>query len=78
MADDDDAVEPTADEMIDAALDYEAQQRLWLRAIGDLVAKRRQTSDPSDRVQYALDMLHVAACERAVRILSADLPRSSA
>ena len=28
---------------------------------------------PSDRVQYALDMLIIAACERAARILRSDL-----
>ena len=78
MADDepDDGAEPTAEDMIDAALDYEAQQRLWLRAITALVASRGKTSDPSDRVQFALDMLFVAACERGVRILGNDIPRS--
>jgi len=70
---DDGAAEPTADDMIDAALDYEAQQRLWLRAIGEVLSKRAKASDPSDRVQFALDMLHIAACERAVRILQNDV-----
>jgi hypothetical protein len=74
--DEDDAEEPTAQDLVDAALDYEAQQRLWLRAIAELVARRRKDTDPSDRVQFALDMLYVAACERAVRILGNDLPRA--
>ncbi len=74
---DEDTAEPTADDMIDAALDYEAQQRLWLRAIGDLVAKRAKTTDPSDRVQFALDMLFVAAAERGVRILGNDVPKGA-
>ena len=79
MADqDDDSADPTAEDMIDAALDYEAQQRLWIRAIGELVARRPKVSDPSDRVQFALDMLFVAACERGVRILGNDVSRAGA
>jgi hypothetical protein len=74
MDDDPEPAEPTADDMIDAALDYEAQQRLWLRAIGELVVKRQRTTDPSDRVQFALDMLVIAACERGIRVLGSDIP----
>jgi len=74
-ADEDEPVEPTAEDMIDAALDYEAQQRLWLRAIGELIAKRPKIGDPSDRVQFALDMIFIAACERGVRILNNDVPK---
>jgi hypothetical protein len=69
------ADEPTQEDLIDAALDYESQQRLWLRAIGELIAKRSVKTDPSDRVQFALDMLMIAACERGARILGSDLPR---
>jgi hypothetical protein len=74
--DDPEAVEPTEVDLVDMALDFEVQQRLWIKAIGNLLEQRKADSDPSPRVQFAIDCLYVAACERGVRILSADLPRN--
>ncbi len=67
-------VEPTADELIQAALNDESQQRLWLRTIIPLLQLRSHDSDPSGRVQLAYDLMHIAACERASRLLRSDLP----
>jgi hypothetical protein len=70
---DDAAEELTADDQVAAALDYEAQQRLWLRAIIPLLNMRSHDTDPSPRVQLALDLMHVAACERVGRLMQGDL-----
>ena len=70
-------VEPTADELIQAALDEESQKRLWLRTIIPLLQLRSHDSDPSSRVQLAYDLMHIAACERASRLLRSDLPSTS-
>jgi hypothetical protein len=48
--------------------------RRLLDTIGAMLASRSQDPDPSPRVQYAYDMLHIAACDRGIRILNADLP----
>ncbi len=55
------------------AIDVEENGRKWLRAITSLVEHRSTESDPSDRVQLALDKLMIAACERGGRILRSDL-----
>jgi hypothetical protein len=65
--------EPTADEQIEAALDYEAQLRLWVRAILPLLQLRSHDSDPSPRVQLAFDKMHIAACERLERLMRSDI-----
>jgi hypothetical protein len=70
----DEAVELTDDEAIQDVLDLEAQKRLWLRAVVPLLRLRSQESDPSGRVQLAVDLMHVEACERVRRILRSDLP----
>jgi len=59
--------------VVDAALEHEAQLRFWLRAIVPLLNLRSCETDPSSRVQLALDLMHVAACERVSRIMRADL-----
>ncbi len=64
---------PTADELIQAALDEESQKRLWVRVIIPLLQLRSHDSDPSGRVQLAFDLMHIAACERASRLLQSDL-----
>ncbi len=64
---------PSTDELIQAALDEEAQNRLWLRAIIPLLQLRSHDPDPSGRVQLAFDLMHIAACERASRLLRSDL-----
>jgi hypothetical protein len=74
VPDPDSIEEPTADELVEAALDYEAQARLWVRALRSVLELRSHDSDPSDRVQLALDLLHIAVCERLSRICRADLP----
>jgi hypothetical protein len=61
------------DDLVAEVIDLESQQRLWLRAIVPLLQLRSQESDPSGRVQLALDMMHVAACERVGRLLRSDL-----
>ena len=66
--------EPDEDEMVTAALDYEAQQRLWFRAIVPLIQHRATDTDPSPRVQLAFDLMYVAAAERVCRIMHSDLP----
>lgn len=65
QADDDDI---TAD-----VIDLETQKRLWLRAMVPLLQLRKGDSDPSCRVQLALDLMFIAACERVARILRSDL-----
>jgi hypothetical protein len=49
-------VEPTSDELIQAALDDKSQKRLWLRTIIPLLQLRSHDSDPSGRVQLAYDV----------------------
>jgi hypothetical protein len=65
--------EPTEDDMAAQVLDLEAQKRLWLRAIVPLLAARSHDSDPSGRVQFSIDMMYIAACERVRRLLESDL-----
>ena len=72
-----DAVQAPADD--DVALDQvdelaaDAQARLWVRALTPLLQLRSIESDPSARVQFALDKMHIAACERITRILGSDV-----
>ena len=76
MENDTDAA-PKADEVEPVEFEAEpddAQKRLWLKTLTALLQLRSHESDPSGRVQFAFDQLHVAACERAVRILHSDLP----
>lgn len=65
--------EAAAHEFLTAVIDDAAQKRLWLKAITPLLQLRSHEPDPSGRVQLAFDLLHVAACERAARILRSDL-----
>ena len=71
----DDPAEENAsdDDLIADVIDLETQKRLWLRAIIPLLQLRSRESDPSVRVQLALDLLHIAACERVGRLLRSDL-----
>ena len=77
-SDDDNADELTQDEMVSQALDFETQQRLWLKALIPLLQLRSHESDPSGRVQLAYDLMHIAACERVSRIVRRDLADRSA
>ncbi len=65
-------VEEDRDLAVDEAAD-EGRQRLWIRALTPLLQFRNHDSDPSDRVQFALDCMYIAACERVARILRSDL-----
>ena len=76
--DDAEAEEPTFDDMVEAAIDYEVQQRLWVRTIIPLLELRSHETDPSGRVQLAFDLMHIAACERVARLMRADLPADRA
>jgi len=69
-----DPLDPTPDDLVAQALDFEAQKRLWLRALIPLLQLRSHDSDPSGRVQLAVDLMHIAACERVRRILNSDQP----
>jgi hypothetical protein len=70
MADD----ELTEDEAMQAALDVERDNRLFLKTAAPILAARSHESDPSGRVQLALDLAHMAICERIARICRSDLP----
>ncbi len=56
------------------AYDFEENSRKWLRAIAGFLEHYSTDSAIDNRVQYALDMAAIAACERASRILRSDLP----
>lgn len=51
----------------------EHEQRQWLRSIVPILQLTPTDPPPSDRVQFALDQLAIAAAERAVRILGSDV-----
>ena len=53
--------------------DGDVQNRLWIRALVPLLQLRSQETDASGRVQFAFDLMHIAACERVARILRSDL-----
>jgi hypothetical protein len=72
-SDDEDDDLPCPDDIVTKALDLEAQQRLWLRALIPLLQLRSRDSDPSGRVQFAFDLMHIAACERVSRFVRGDL-----
>ncbi|WP_165253083.1 hypothetical protein [Paludisphaera soli] len=57
---------------------FEAADRLWIRAIAPLLQPSSPEPDPNPRVQFALDRMRIAACERIARILASDLPEGSA
>jgi len=54
-------------------VDPDVQHRLWLRAVVPLLQLRSHETDPSQRVQFALDQMYIAACERVARLLRSDL-----
>ncbi len=77
-------VRPQHEEAPDAAAElaryesFAAGDRLWLRAIAPLLLPPSTELETSPRVQFALDRMRIAACERIARILASDLPESSA
>jgi hypothetical protein len=54
-------------------LDAEAERRLWIETLVPVVGLWRSASHPSGRVQLALDMMAIAACERIKRLCNSDL-----
>jgi hypothetical protein len=53
---------------------FEAQCRLWVKAITPILQLRPPAAPGNVRVQFAFDRLQIAACERLTRLLSSDLP----
>jgi hypothetical protein len=70
-AEDDD---PGAGDLVPEYPDTDVQNRLWLKAVVPLLQLRSHETDPSGRVQFAFDLMYIAACERVARILLGDLP----
>ena len=65
--------EPTTDDLVAEVIDLEAQKRLWIRTLAPLLKDRSSESDPSGRVQLALDLVVIEASERIRRICRSDL-----
>lgn len=61
-------------EEVDLVNEWQLQDRLWLKTVLPLV-QAADAGTYSDRVQYAIDMMAIAACERAVRIVNSDKPK---
>jgi hypothetical protein len=72
-AGDETTADPSADDMVQEIIDLETEKRLWLRAIIPLLQLRSHDTDPSGRVQLAFDLMTIAACERAGRLLRSDV-----
>ena len=66
--------EAGTEEMVPEYADADVQNRLWLKAVVPLLQLRSHETDPSGRVQFAFDLMYIAACERVARILRSDLP----
>lgn len=66
--------EDETEELVDDVVD-DVQQRLWLRTVSgsaDMLAKI-DTTIMDSRVQHAVDMALVSACERIGRLCKSDL-----
>lgn len=61
------------DDAVQAALDYEVQQRLWLRVLLPYIWDD-QPQHASQTVEFGRDLVRLAACQRVCRILRSDLP----
>jgi hypothetical protein len=72
----DEVEEPGVDEIVEEYLDPDVQSRLWIKAVVPLLQLRSHETDPNGRVQFAFDLMYIAACERIARILHSDLPPS--
>lgn len=66
--------DPGAEDMTAEYPDTDVQNRLWLKSVVPLLQLRSHETDPSGRVQFAFDLMYIAACERVARILRGDLP----
>jgi hypothetical protein len=60
-------------EVVEEYVDADVQSRLWLRAVVPLLQLRSHETDPNGRVQFAFDLMYIAACERIARILRSDI-----
>ena len=60
-------------EVVEEYVDADVQSRLWLRAVVPLLQLRSHETDPNGRVQFAFDLMYIAACERIARILRSDV-----
>jgi hypothetical protein len=69
--------DPAGVDLVQECLDPDVQHRLWLKAIVPLLQLRSHETDPSSRVQFAFDLMYIAACERIARILRTDLSSDS-
>lgn len=63
--------------IVEEYVDPDLQGRLWLKTLIPLLQLRSQETDPNGRVQFALDRMYIAACERIARILGSDLDARS-
>ncbi len=63
----------TTDEEFQAALQCEAQQRLWVKTLAPLLELRRGDDNCSDPVRFARELVQIAAAQRLCRILRTDL-----
>jgi hypothetical protein len=63
----------SAEEAVQAAIDYELEQRRWLRSLLPLLLDQSPPA-ASRAVEFARDLARIAAAERACRILRSDQP----
>ena len=63
QVDDNAHLDALGEEFIEQIIDIESQKRLWLRALIPLLQLRSHDTDPSSRVQFASDLMHIAACD---------------
>lgn len=68
------AEDPTPDEVVAATRQLDTERRLWVRSLTPLLALRSRESDPSDRVQLALDLMMISACDRIRELLRGEIP----
>lgn len=66
-------IDPTPDDVMADCVSIEAERREWLRILTPLLQHRFDEMPPNPRVAFAYDMLYVAICERAARILRSDI-----
>jgi hypothetical protein len=69
----DDDSDLDADEQVQAAIDFELEHRRWLRSLLPVIWDDRPPAS-SDAVEFGRNLVRLAACERACRILRSDLP----
>ena len=71
----DDSSDDFGDEeaIVEEYVDPDVQSRLWLKAVVPLLQLRSHETDPNGRVQFAFDLMYIAACERIARILRSDV-----